>query len=268
MATLSTDRRIARIGASGHPGSDQIEVDRAGVSYGDLWALREVSFTVAAGERIAVVGPSGAGKSTLLALLNGTVAPGEGSVRVFGQELGALSGSDLSRTQARIGTVHQHFDLVGPLRVIHNVNAGRLTGWSTWRAVRSLIRPAEVAGSRDALARVGMGGRIYERTDRLSGGERQRVALARMLVQNPDAILADEPISNLDPVRGEEVMDLLRDLSGELGKTLISSIHRFEYALSHFDRVIGLREGQVLFDLPSSEVTEQVARELYRISPR
>lgn len=248
--------------------SPQIELRGAGVRYGDFWALKDVSLSVSPGERVALVGPSGAGKSTLLSLMNGTAAPSEGSVELFGRDLGSLGPAELRRTQARIGTIHQQFDLVGPLRVIHNVNAGRLAGWSTLRAIRSLVLPLEVASTRQALTRVGLAGKLYERTDRLSGGERQRVALARVLVQDPAAILADEPISSLDPVRGEEVMGLLRDLSAELGRTLVTSLHVFEYALSHCDRVVGLRAGRILFDSPSAEVTPEMSRELYRIDPQ
>lgn len=247
------------------PGDSLIELSGAGVRFGDFWALRGVDFKVGPGERVALVGPSGAGKSTFISLLNGTIAPTEGRVTMFGRELSALNAAQLRATQARIGTIHQQFDLVGPLRVVHNVNAGRLARWSVARAVASLIRPQEVSSTTRALARVGLADKIYDRADRLSGGERQRVALARVLVQDPAAILADEPISSLDPARGREVMDLLRDLSGELHKTLVTSLHVFEYAISHCDRVVGLRKGEILFDAPSGEVTEQMARELYLI---
>ncbi|MEX0789909.1 MAG: phosphonate ABC transporter ATP-binding protein [Actinomycetota bacterium] len=242
-----------------------MELKGAGVRFGDFWALRDIDFEVSTGERVALVGPSGAGKSTFLSLLNGTATPAEGAVHLFGSDLQSLGPSRLRRTQARIGTIHQQFDLVGPLRVVHNVNAGRLARWSVLRAITSLVVPREVASTRQALARVGTADKIYDRADRLSGGERQRVALARVLVQDPAAILADEPISSLDPVRGREVMDLLRDLSLEMNRTLVTSLHVFEYAISHCDRVVGLRGGRILFDSPASEVTDLMAEELYRI---
>lgn len=242
-----------------------LTVSGAGVRFGDQWALRDVDFRLFAGERVALVGPSGAGKSTFLSLLNGTVTPTEGDVRMFGRDLAALGPAQLRRTQAKLGTIHQQFDLVGPLRVIHNVNAGRLAQWSVGKALLSLVSPREAHRATDALRKVGLAGKVYERTDHLSGGERQRVALARVLVQDPVAILADEPISSLDPVRGEEVMDLLRDLCIELHKTLVTSLHVFEYALSHCDRVVGLRDGRVVFDLPAASVTKDMAVGLYRI---
>lgn len=242
-----------------------VTVAGAGVRFGDQWALRDVDFRLLSGERVALVGPSGAGKSTFLSMLNGTVAPTVGEVRVFGRDLAALKPDQLRRTQAKLGTIHQQFDLVGPLRVIHNINAGRLADWSVGKALLSLVSPREANRAKEALRRVGLAGKLYERTDHLSGGERQRVALARVLVQDPVAILADEPISSLDPVRGEDVMDLLRDLCVELNKTLVTSLHVFEYALSHCDRVVGLRAGRVIFDLAAAAVTRELAAELYRM---
>lgn len=242
-----------------------VELEGVGVRFGEQWALRDVDCVLEPGERVALIGPSGAGKSTFLSLLNGTVTPTTGRVRVFGRDLSGLRPAELHRVQAQLGTIHQQFDLVGPLRVVHNVNAGRLAHWSAGRAMLSLAWPREPARARAALRRVGLEDKLYERSDRLSGGERQRVALARVLVQDPAAILADEPISSLDPVRGEEVMDLLRDLCIELDKTLVTSLHVFDYALSHCERVIGLRRGAVLFDRPASQVDRALAAELYRI---
>ena len=236
-----------------------------GVRFGVLDALAGVDLEVGAGERVALVGPSGAGKSTLLSLLNGTLAPTTGTVRVLGQDLARLRPARLRGVQRRIGTISQQFDLVGPLRVVHNVNAGRLAEWSLATAAWSLVRPREPAVAEAALARVGIAEKLHERTDRLSGGEQQRVALARVLLQDPAAVLADEPISNLDPTRGREVMDLLRDLAVEGGRTLVASLHAVEFALSHCDRVVGLRRGRVAFDVPSASVRASMIEDLYRI---
>ncbi|MBW3614222.1 MAG: phosphonate ABC transporter ATP-binding protein [Actinobacteria bacterium] len=235
------------------------------VRYGGLTALADVDFEVGEGERVAVVGPSGAGKSTLLGLLNGAVQPSEGRVEVLGKDLSTLSGRELRSVRRRIGTISQQFDLVGPLRVVHNVNAGHLARWPLHTSVWSLLRPRRLGEAEAALRRVGVADKLHERTDRLSGGEQQRVALARVLVQDPVAILADEPISSLDPERGREVMDLLRDLVTDRSKTLVVSVHAFVYALSHCDRVIGLRGGRVTFDLPASQVDDVVGEALYRI---
>ncbi|HRX03738.1 MAG: phosphonate ABC transporter ATP-binding protein [Anaerolineae bacterium] len=241
------------------------ELNNVSKQFGNTAALQGVSLRVMPGERVALVGPSGAGKSTLINLLNGSLLPDQGEVRVMGQDLARLGTRKLRAIQRRVGTVHQQFDLVGNLRVIHNVNAGRLGDWPLWKAVASLIYPLNTQAAFDALTQVGIPEKLYERTDQLSGGQQQRVALARVLIQNPAAILADEPISSLDPGRSREIMDLFGALSQQTGKTLVVSLHAFEYALSHTDRLIGLRRGRVVFDAPAAEVTPAMAQSLYRI---
>lgn len=235
------------------------------VRYGATLALQGVDLDVSRGERVALAGPSGAGKTTLLGLLNGTLAPATGTVEVLGHDLSHLRSRQLRQVQARVGTVPQQFDLVGPLRVVHNVNAGRLATWSLAKAAWSLVSPREVGAAATALARVGIADKLYERTDQLSGGQQQRVALARALMQEPEILLADEPIASLDPGRSLEVMDLLRRLSDESGMTLVVSLHAFEYARSHCDRVVGLRDGRIVFDAPAPAVTEAMEAALYRI---
>lgn len=210
-----------------------------------------------------MVGPSGAGKSTLIRLLNGTLFPTSGEVRVMGQRLDHMSPGTLRQSQSRIGTIYQQFHLVDNLQVVHNINAGHLAQWSFSKSLVSLIRPMEIQTAFNALEQVGIPEKLYERTDRLSGGQQQRVAIARVLVQNPEAILADEPISNLDPELSKEIIDLLLDLSQRLGKTLVSSLHAIEFALSHYERIIGLRRGRVIFDSSTNLVTESMINSLY-----
>ena len=221
-------------------------------------ALRDVSLHVGAGERVAVVGPSGAGKSTILSLANTSLAPTSGSVRLFGDDPSHLDPGELRAVRRRVGTVHQHLHLAGPLRVVHNVNAGHLGHWSSWRAWRSLARPVDVDRAREALASLGIEDKLWERTDRLSGGERQRVAIARVLVQGADLVLADEPVSALDPARSREVLTALCEIAAD-GRSLLVSLHAFDLALEFFDRVIGLRAGQIVFDRPPTEVSRDDA---------
>jgi phosphonate transport system ATP-binding protein len=235
------------------------------VAFGAHPALDRVDLDVGPGERVALVGPSGAGKTTMLNLCTGTVTPASGSVSVLGVDVGRATPAELRALRRRVGTVYQQLQLVGPLRVVHNVNAGRLGSWSTARALRSLVAPLELDTARRALEEVGIAGKLHERTDRLSGGEQQRVALARVLVQRPDLILADEPVASLDPARAEEVMGLLGAAAAEHGRTLLVSLHDFELARRSCDRVVGLRDGRMLFDLPADGVTPDVGTELYRI---
>jgi phosphonate transport system ATP-binding protein len=221
------------------------------VTYGGTPALAGVDLTVGPGERVAVVGASGAGKSTLLAVSNGTVRPTAGSVEVLGADPASLGGTALRRLRARVGTVHQHLELPGQLRVVHNVTAGRLASWSGARAAWSLLLPQAVPEVRAALARVGLADRMFERTERLSGGQRQRVAVARVLLQEPDLVLADEPASALDPVLADRVLALLGEVAAR-GGALVAALHDPRLALRHCDRVVGLAAGRVVLDAPTA----------------
>lgn len=241
------------------------ELTGATVTYGAFAALRDVSLCIQPGERVALIGPSGAGKSTLLGLLNGSLRPSSGRVRVLGHDVSTLSTRALRRVQRQIGTIYQQFNLVPNLAVIHNVNAGHLARWSLAKAALSLVIPLERETAAQALAAVGIADKLYARTDTLSGGQQQRVAIARVLVQDPVVILADEPISSVDPERSREIMTLLRELCDRFDKTLVVSLHAIEYAYSYCERMIGLRDGSVAFDLPADRVTPDMVEDLYRI---
>lgn len=228
-------------------------------------ALVDINFQIYPGERVALVGSSGAGKSTLLSLLNGTLIPNQGEVWVLGKNLSRLTSHRLQQVQREIGTVYQQFQLVDTLRVIHNVNAGHLGRWSFFKSAWSLAWPLEVETALKALTQVGIPEKLYERTDQLSGGQQQRVALARVIIQNPLVILADEPISSLDPELSREIMDLLRQMSHSAGKTLVISLHSLEFARSHCQRLVGLREGKIVFDAPVAAVSQEMIEDLYRL---
>ena len=215
---------------------------------------------VASGERVALVGASGAGKSTLLAVANGSVLPTAGSVRVLGTELGARPPR---RLRARVGTVHQSLELVGRLRVVHDVNAGRLAEWSAARAAWSLVRPQGLPEVLAALERVGLADRAFERTERLSGGQQQRVALARLLVQQPDLVLADEPASALDPVLADRALTVLGELALARGGALVAALHDPGLVRRHCDRVVGLADGRVVLDRPVAALSAADLAGLY-----
>ena len=245
----------------------QAAVDVRGVSqrFASTTALDAISLGVLAGERVALVGPSGAGKSTLLNLINATLRPTEGAVSVLGIDPEPLDRRELRALRRRIAMMHQGLHLAGELRVIHNVNAGRLGDWSSSHALWSLVRPQGIDDARQALDRFGLGDSLWRRTDELSGGERQRVALSRLVVARPDLILADEPTASLDPTRADDVMGLLAGLATD-STTVIASVHAFDLARRHFDRLIGLRHGRLQFDLPAREVTDSDGEALYEMA--
>lgn len=232
--------------------------------FGDFSALTNINLQIFPGERIALIGPSGAGKSTLIKLLNGTTQPTSGTVKLFGHTVPQLTARQLRRLQCQIGTVYQQYHLIDNLKVIHNVNAGHLGRWSIAKALWSLLIPQEVKTAHQALTQVGIPEKLYARTDQLSGGQQQRVALARVLVQNPLAILADEPIASLDPERGREILELLCQIC-QGDRTLVVSLHLPELAKLYCDRVIGLRQGYLMFDCAASEVSETQITALYRL---
>ncbi len=229
--------------------------------------LAAIDLHIAAGERVALVGPSGAGKTTLLRLLNGTLRPAAGTVAVDGVELTQMPSRALRAIRARVGFVHQDHALVPNLRVSTNVLAGRLGRFGLLSATRSLLWPARSALVEvyNLLQRVGIGAKLFERTDQLSGGQRQRVALARALYQQPAALLADEPLASVDPARSRDILQLLDALTRESGFTLVCSLHDFPLAREYFPRLVGLREGHILFDLPSHELNDKHLLALYQL---
>lgn len=233
-------------------------------------ALDAATLAVAPGEAVALVGPSGAGKTTLLRLLNASLRPSAGVVRVDGEDLATLPAARLREARARIGFVHQDLALVPNVRVSTNVLSGRLGRQSFLGALRSLALPPrrELERAASLLARVGIGEKLFERTDALSGGQRQRVAIARALYQEPSALLADEPVSSVDPARARDTVSLLAELSRERGLTLLVSLHDFELARLCFPRLVGLRGGRILFDLPTAEVRPERVRDLYELEGR
>jgi phosphonate transport system ATP-binding protein len=226
-------------------------------------AVDDVTLDMQTGERVAVIGPSGAGKTTLFRLLNATLRPTSGRLRFDGADLESLSGRRLQQVRRQIGTVYQQHNLVPQLRVIHNVLAGRLGHWPLPKALVSLLSPQERAVALAALEQVGIPEKLYTRTAHLSGGQQQRVAIARVLVQDPEVILADEPISSVDPTLGRTIIELLVSLAEHHHKTLVANLHAVSFALDFFPRVVGFRQGRVVFDLPSAAVSDQVLAELY-----
>lgn len=230
-------------------------------------ALRVARLDIAAGESIAIVGPSGAGKTTLLRTLAAAVPIRIGDVHVDDSSLQSLSGAGLRRLRSRTGFIHQDLRLVPNLRVLQNVLCGGLGTLSLAGSIRALLFPSRTQRRRvfALLERVGIGEKMYERTDRLSGGQQQRVAIARALYQQPKVLLADEPVSSVDPARARHTVELLTALSRDAGMTCCASLHNIDLARELFPRLIGLKNGHVVFDRPSSEVSAEEIDELYRL---
>jgi phosphonate transport system ATP-binding protein len=247
------------------PSASLLLLDRVTVRYGENTVLNEVELNVGSGESVALVGPSGAGKSTLIGVCNGTVGLASGSAYFAG---GTIADTDAWRGTGgrKIATIYQQLHLSTRLKVVHNVNAGKLGQWSAWQALGSLVRPREVSEVTTLLKRLGIAEKVRMRTDLLSGGEQQRVAIARALRQEPLLILADEPTAALDPARAEEVMGLLTEVAREAGHALIVSQHDAVLAQRHCQRIVGLRNGSVAFDQSTASVTTEMLASLYEIN--
>jgi phosphonate transport system ATP-binding protein len=224
-------------------------------------AVSSLSLNIKKGEIVALIGPSGAGKTTLLNMLATVIKPEEGKLVIDGAPAEQYKNS--KALAKKIGIIRQQFDLVGQLSVVHNVLAGRLSDWGFFKSLISLIFPQDKELAVKALERVGLSDKIYEKTSKLSGGEQQRVALARILVQMPEVILADEPVSSLDPARSEDILFMLTKLAREEGQTLVTSLHTVEYARKYFNRIIALRDGKLYFDLPVERITDDILEQLY-----
>jgi len=231
--------------------------------FGTKAAVDNASFSVAPGGFVGVIGRSGAGKSTLLRTINCLMPASSGRILFNGTEVTALKGRALRRWRARSAMIFQQFNLIGRLDVLTNVLMGRLSEISTWRSVLQLWPEEDLAVAMSALEQFDMAQLAAQRADQLSGGQQQRVAIARALVQEPDLILADEPIASLDPRNTKIVMDALLRINKHFGITVLCNLHSLDLARSYCDRLIGMASGRIVFDGAPSELNEQIARELY-----
>ena len=226
-------------------------------------ALQGLSLRVAAGEHVAVIGPSGAGKTTLLQLMACAMPPSAGQVQLDGASPWSLPRADLQRLRARLLLAPQVPPLPPRQRVVTAVLAARLPVMGLWASLRSLLRPSDIPAAFAALERFDLGDKLFERVDRLSGGERQRVGLARALLAPATAWLVDEPLSALDPTRARQAIHTLIGGAREHRATLVATLHQVDVALAHFPRIVGLRDGQLAFDLPAAEVSSERLATLY-----
>lgn len=226
-------------------------------------ALRGVTVELRQGEQVAVIGPSGAGKTTLLHLLACAIPPSAGQLRLDDRDPWQLSRRDLQRLRGTLFLAPQVPPLPPRQRVVTAVLAGRLPRIGLAHSIRSLFYPTGIALADAALARFDLGDKLFARVDRLSGGERQRVALARAVVAQARLLLVDEPLSALDPTRAAQAMATLTQVARETGATLVTTLHDVPMALANFPRIVGMREGELMFDLPAAAITPQRLEALY-----
>lgn len=229
----------------------------------DVLGLDDVSLTVRAGEVVVLLGLSGSGKSTLLRHVSGLQMPSSGTVTTLGIEVTAARGAELRALRRRVGFIFQQFDLVDSRTVLENVCTGAL---GRLRGPRLGLGTYPRALRREALEhldRVGLADRAFQRADTLSGGQQQRVAVARALMQQPEILLADEPVASLDPESAQQVMDLLTTISRENALTVLCSLHQVDLALGWGDRIIGLRTGRTVLDLPTADLGRDQVMAVY-----
>jgi phosphonate transport system ATP-binding protein len=226
-------------------------------------ALQSISLQLGVGEQVAIIGPSGAGKTSLLQVLACAQRPTQGEFRLGGQDPWRLSTGELRRLRGQLFLAPQVPPLPPRQRVVTSVLAGRLPAMSMAASLRSLFYPTDILAAYEALKHFDLSDKLFDRVDRLSGGERQRVGLARALLSPASLWLIDEPLSALDPMRARLAMTALVGLARERQITMVATLHQVDMALAHFDRIIGLLQGQVVFDLPSAQVTPERLANLY-----
>ncbi len=240
-----------------------LEIRNLSKRYKDVAALSDVSLKVRAGEFVTVIGRSGAGKSTLLRCVNRLVEASSGRIEFDGMDVLSLKRTDLRRLRTRIGMIFQHFNLVPRQTVIENVLHGRLGYKSTLAGVLGIYTAAEKEKACEVLDRLGLGDQIHKRCDQLSGGQKQRVGIARALIQEPRVILCDEPIASLDPGSAKKIMDKLHRISRDMNITILMNLHQVDVAIRYSDRIIGIREGRIVYDDDADKLKKKAVAEIY-----
>ena len=240
-----------------------IEFRQVRKEFGSKAALDNVTFTISRPQMIGIIGKSGAGKSTLLRVLNRLTPTTSGSILVDGHDVLAYSGSARRAWQKSCAMIFQQFNLVPRLDVLTNVMLGRLNAMPTAPSLLKMFSRDDQLRAITALDRLGVAGVTLQRAETLSGGQQQRVAIARAIVQQPKYLLADEPIASLDPLNAKIVMESLRAIHDRDGLTVLANLHTLDTARNFCDRVIGMRDGRVVFDGAAAGLTTDIAREIY-----
>ncbi len=231
--------------------------------FGDNHAVKNVSFEVNKPQMIGIIGRSGAGKSTLLRIINRLTDATDGSIEIEGQNILDLKSKEKRSWQRNCAMIFQQFNLVPRLDVLTNVILGRLNYQGSFRASLKMFSRDERADALILLNNLGMANTALQRAETLSGGQQQRVAICRALMQNPKMILADEPIASLDPMNARMVMESLRKIHDEKNLTVISNLHTLDTAKTYCDRIIGMKDGEIVFDDLPEKLSDKLAREIY-----
>jgi phosphonate transport system ATP-binding protein len=226
-------------------------------------ALVDFELTVAPGELVVVLGGNGSGKTTLLRCVARTLRPDTGEIRLNGVDLVGLEGEKLRRARLALAMISQHASLIRRSTVLRNVAIGALGRHGGWWTALGGLPAAELHAAHGYLAEVGLAQLAPRRADTLSGGQAQRVAIARALAQRPRVLLADEPVASLDPEAAEDILRLLHRLAGEERLAVLCVLHQVELAYAYADRVVGIRDGRAVFDLPRAELSRDEVRRLY-----
>ena len=226
--------------------------------------LDNINLKIDQGEFVAIIGLSGAGKSTLIRTINMMIDITSGKLTVNGKEVNNLKGKELRKFRRKIGMIFQSFNLVTRTSVIKNVLTAKVPDIPFVRSAFSIFTKDEKLQALEALDKVGIVEKAFIRADQLSGGQQQRVALARTLAQNPEIILADEPVAALDPITARRVMEDFRKINKEMNISILINIHHVELALNYADRIIGIRDGKIVYDGKAEDVTEEILDDIYK----
>ncbi|MGO1734833.1 MAG: phosphonate ABC transporter ATP-binding protein [Leucobacter sp.] len=243
--------------------ADAVRLNGVTKQWGQVKGLDNVTIDFTPGEVNVLLGLSGSGKSTLLRHINGLHLPTSGAVHTLGVPVHSARDRELRALRSRVGMIFQHFHLVGSMSVLENVCTGKLGALRGPRMGLFSYPRAVKEDAMEHLARVGLADKAFQRADTLSGGQQQRVAIARTLIQEPVVLLADEPVASLDPISSAGVMELLRDITSELGLTVICSLHQVELAMDFGDRITGLQAGRVVLDRVAAGLSRDDVFEVY-----
>ena len=263
--TTTSPSSLTPTGSINSPsGESAVSLRAVTKDFGHVKGLDNVTVDFAPREINVLLGLSGSGKSTLLRHINGLQQPTAGEIETLGVAVHAAGSKELRALRTRVGMVFQHFHLVGSMSVLENVCTGALSSLNGPRYGLLMYPRSVKERAMEHLARVGLADKAFQRADTLSGGQQQRVAIARALIQEPEVLLADEPVASLDPVSSAGVMELLREISAELGLTVICSLHQVELAMDFGDRIVGLRSGKVVLDQGANGLDRDEILKIYQ----